>query len=282
VWIREVSLAEAFPRLFTLSLQREAAISEVSDVNGDQLIWRLVWRRRLFSWEEDLLNDLLGRLQQVKLSMDPDVWWWNPDAEGSFSVKSTYSLLCKEFFEEVVVNGSLKLVFEKIWSSPVPSKIIAFSWQLLHNRIPTRDNLVRCGVIRGDNSRECVLCFGSLESLTHLFLHCDFAFSIWVKIFTWLGVIVVMPATLSSLFELLSGLATTKKARKVNLLVWHTTIWLIWRARNEVIFNNSVKAVSDCVEEIKVLTWKWSSHHLKILPCLFYEWCWDPGICFNS
>jgi hypothetical protein len=118
-----------------------------------------------------------------------------------------------------------------------------------------------------------VLCFGSLESLTHLFLHCDFAFSIWVKIFTWLGVIVVMPATLSSLFELLSGLATTKKARKVNLLVWHTTIWLIWRARNEVIFNNSVKAVSDCVEEIKVLTWKWSSHHLKILPCLFYEWC---------
>jgi hypothetical protein len=66
------------------------------------------------------------------------------------------------------------------------------------------------------------------------------------------------------------------------MLVWHTTLWLIWRLRNDVIFNNSAKVAAECVEEIKVRSWKWSAEKLKITPCLYYEWVWDPDICFNS
>ncbi|PNX87293.1 hypothetical protein L195_g043380, partial [Trifolium pratense] len=32
-------------------------------------------------------------------------------------------------------------VLEHIWESPTPSKVIAFSWQLHYDRIPTRRNL---------------------------------------------------------------------------------------------------------------------------------------------
>jgi hypothetical protein len=171
-------------------------------------------------------------------------------------------------------------VFEQIWRSPAPSKIFAFSWQLLHNRIPTRDNLVRCGIIRDDNLRDCVVCSGVKESSIHLFLHCQYAYQIWEEIFRWLGVSIVMPATVACFFEYFSGFAKFKKARKGFRLVWHTTLWLIWKSRNDVIFNNVVKNVPDCVDEIKVLMWKWSAHKLKISPCLYYEWCWDPGSCF--
>ncbi|KAK2414852.1 hypothetical protein QL285_037392 [Trifolium repens] len=281
VWIGEVALAEVFPRLFSLSREKEAVVSEVCLVNDDPLLWNFNWRRRLFKCEEDLVNQLLVLLQHVKLSVDQDLWWWNPDVEGCFSVKSTYSLLCKELNDDAELMVTSNTVFEQLWKSQAPSKIIVFSWQVLHNRIPTRDNLMRRGIIQGDNSTDCVLCTGLKESTSHLLLHCGFTGRVWVEIFRWLGVIVVMPATLSSLFEYLSGFARTKKARKGFRLVWHNTIWLIWKSRNDVIFNNSVKTASECVEDIKVLTWKWSAYKLKILPCLYYEWCWDPGSCFN-
>jgi hypothetical protein len=118
-----------------------------------------------------------------------------------FSVKSSYSLLFKELNDEVEGSTSEIRVFQQIWRSPAPYKIIALSWQLLHDRISTRDNLARCDILRGENSRTCVVYTGSMESSTHFFLHYEFASCIWADIFRWLGIIVVMPYTLLTLFE---------------------------------------------------------------------------------
>jgi hypothetical protein len=65
------------------------------------------------------------------------------------------------------------------------------------------------------------------------------------------------------------------------MLVWHTTLWSIWNARNNKNFKNLVKEPMEIVEDIKVLSWRWSVDRLRIAPCLFYEWSWDPGICFQ-
>lgn len=48
---------------------------------------------------------------------------------------------------------------------------------------------------------------------------------------------------------------------------WHAAIWIIWKARNDRIFNNITKEVEDLVEEIKVLL-----RRMKIPACMFYEW----------
>jgi hypothetical protein len=127
-WIGDATLAVLFPRLFSLSLQREGTVRDMYEVNGNNLQWSFNWRRRLVSWEEDLVNDLKVLLEQVRVSGVADCWWWNQDPEGMFSVKSSYSILFKELFDEVEIDGSRKRVFEHIWSSPAPSKIIAFSW----------------------------------------------------------------------------------------------------------------------------------------------------------
>jgi mannosylglycoprotein endo-beta-mannosidase len=280
MWLGELSLAEAFPRLFSLSVQKEASIAELVDVTGEEIGWNFMWRRSLFSWEEDLLHRLQQSLVLTRLSMDADLWFWKPVSDGVFIVKSTYSLLFQEAYSEVEIGENVNRVFQQLWKSPAPSKLIAFSWQLIHNRIPTRDNLARRSIIRGDDSRVCVLCSNVGESSSHLFLHCDVAYGVWAAIFRWLGIIIIMPPSLPIMFEYLSSFAKNKKVRNGFRLVWHTTLWLIWKGRNDVIFNNSVKTASDCVEENKVLTWKWSVHKLKISPCLYYEWIWDPGICF--
>jgi len=62
-------------------------------------------------------------------------------------------------------------------------------------------------------------------------------------------------------------------------LVWHTAISVIWHARNSKIFKNVTCGVDDMVEEVKVISWKWSLTRLKISTCMFYKLCWNPKEC---
>ncbi|MCI12011.1 pantothenate synthetase [Trifolium medium] len=71
-----------------------------------------------------------------------------------------------------------------------------------------------------------------------------------------------------------------EKAAK-RLKDWHTTVWSIWRSRNDIMFANGVRDVNKVVEDIKLLSWRWGLCRQKIPMCLFYEWCWDPGICLR-
>jgi len=47
---------------------------------------------------------------------------------------------------------------------------------------------------------------------------------------------------------------------------------MIWKARNNRIFKDQASNVEDIVEDVKVLSWRWSFNRIKIPVCLFYEW----------
>lgn len=60
-----------------------------------------------------------------------------------FSVKSCYTILQNL---GLVVGGLTREeagVFHDMWKSKAPSKVLAFSWNLLLDRIPTKVNLLR-------------------------------------------------------------------------------------------------------------------------------------------
>jgi hypothetical protein len=67
-----------------------------------------------------------------------------------------------------------------------------------------------------------------------------------------------MPPNLFILFDCLSEAASSKKVKNGFRLAWHSRIWVIWLARNNVI-----------IEEVKVISWKWSAIRLTVLlqPC---------------
>jgi hypothetical protein len=108
-----------------------------------------------------------------------------------FSVNSAYSYLFKELRPLGDLNMVVPVFFEQIWESPAPSKVIAFSWLLLYDRLPTKNNLVTRHIIAPEVSRDCVGCVGNVETSLHLFLHCDSAVVIWYAVFRWLGIVVV-------------------------------------------------------------------------------------------
>lgn len=84
----------------------------------------------------------------------------------------------------------------------------------------------------------------------------------------WFGMNFIIPPKLLIHWKCWSGGGlTNKKIRKRRWMEWHAAIWIIWKARNDRIFNNITKGVEDLVEEIKVLL-----RRMKIPACMFYEW----------
>jgi hypothetical protein len=278
-WLGGTHLAVIFPRLFSLSNQKENLVVDFLVSNGVGSSWSFSWRRNLFQWEKDLVKNLEDLLEAVVLSSEDDSWSWLPDTGNGFSVKSSYKLLTGELMFDEVADLELVEVLNQIWESAAPSKVIAFSWQLLYDRIPTRDNLQVRGILGSEMPWECVGCVGKVESSIHLFLHCPCAMMVWIEIFKWIGVEIVIPPSLIILFDVLKGSARNAKIRKGFVLIWHTTLWSLWKARNTSIFADGSFIPLEIVEKIKVLSWKWSLIRLKLTPCIVYEWIWDPGDC---
>jgi hypothetical protein len=88
-----------------------------------------------------------------------------------YMAKSAYNILIMLQLPVSHITQFQRSVFSNIWKSASPSKVIAFSWQLLFDRIPTKQNLALRGVRTG-NDTLFPLCNLSTETSVHLFLHC--------------------------------------------------------------------------------------------------------------
>jgi hypothetical protein len=68
-WIGDSPFCFKFPRLFSLSVQKEAFVSEVLE---GRCRWSLLWRRELYLWEDEWATHLLGPLENMVLTHDVD------------------------------------------------------------------------------------------------------------------------------------------------------------------------------------------------------------------
>ena len=66
-------------------------------------------------------------------------------------------------------------------------KFSILAWRLLWDRLPTKNNLFRRGIIQADNIG-CVAGCELEESVSHLFLHCKIFGSLWQHVRCWIGI----------------------------------------------------------------------------------------------
>ncbi|GAU51608.1 hypothetical protein TSUD_414400 [Trifolium subterraneum] len=123
------------------------------------------------------------------------------------------------------------------------------------------------------------MCGKEVECSRHLFIHCDFAAHIWYAICRWLGVVVILPPEVMMMYGILVGSGRNKKIKKGFSSVWLAFVWVVWRCRNDKIFNEVAGVVDDAVDMIQRLSWQWFVSDSGRGPCLLYEWIWDPGDC---
>jgi hypothetical protein len=82
----------------------------------------------------------------------------------------------------------------------------------------------------------CCLCKSSGEWPDHLLLHCPFAQAIWSLVFCLFGISWVMPARVIDLLTSWMGGFGKSRLAFVWGVVPHCVMWLLWRERNNRVF----------------------------------------------
>jgi len=140
------------------------------------------------------------------------------ETSQAFSIHSVYKfLIAQPHVDSLVAVASL-------WHKDVPFKVVLFAWRVFRDRLPTKDNLFKRGVIN-HASRACVTGCGSDESSGHLFVHCNIFGSVWHFIYRWLGVSSVAPRQVPDHFNQFSyNIGTSKVRRSVLQVIWFATV----------------------------------------------------------
>jgi len=104
----------------------------------------------------------------VTLQVDKeDKWLWTLESSNDFTVRNAYKVMVHQH------HSASTVALKVLWHKDVPLKVILFARHLIRDRLPTKDNLFRRGVIASD-ARVCIGGCGSLETSPRLFLHCGF------------------------------------------------------------------------------------------------------------
>jgi hypothetical protein len=212
VWVGNQSLATRFPRLFSVSEQQQWKISQMGRIVVTGWRWDLVWRREFFAWEVPMYQQLCDLIDGFQPVPQNDIWRWKADPEVGLTAKSAYQSLLLLQRQGEGMTQLQKYSLDTIWKSAAPSKVIAFTWQLMLDRILTKDNLILRG-IHCDGGMACPLCNSNNETSVHLFLHCGIAARVWYEIAWWVGQELILPPTVCQSFSMFIGCGAGKKGR---------------------------------------------------------------------
>ncbi|XP_058734229.1 uncharacterized protein LOC131605960 [Vicia villosa] len=230
----------------------------------------------------DALKRLVLILQRTEVQVfKEDSFSWSLTSNGIFSVKS-----CYDRFMAILSGNPMEAIKVKalshLWKCLAPSRILFFGWRFILDRIATRDQLVRRGILQEGNDSLCALCLLEEESIEHLSYYCRVTSSIWRRVYMWLDLAEFMIIEDFVAFFLNCDKIICLNKRAIVAIVWLATVWSIWLKRNAVIFKQESFSFSECMSEIVSNSWYWlCNSYKKVNLCNYYYWNILPLKCFE-
>jgi hypothetical protein len=254
-WLGNFNLCSELEDLYRIAADCNITVADKSINRGTRLRWNWQWVRQLNDSEMIRKSELEGLLSTIVLQEGAaDEFCWVQDEEQDFSVRGCYKFLrnlqVRDDFEDDLLTA-----VQQLWSTSVLLKVLLFGWRLLHDRMPTRVELWRKGVLNDVQQQTCVFCCHEFESSSHLFAVCAKTKMIWDKIFMWLN----WKATdwYDHVLENFLQFNTFCRGKKVSHIIWLAAAWCIWLECNDIIFRGKILNISEVVDRIKRLSWSW-------------------------
>ena len=244
-WIGDYPLKTTFPKLYLLSSSKFALVADMGRWSNEIWLWSLQWRRPLFHFEQEQLSLLSSLLESKPMfchKMDKKIWTLNSDS--LFSVKS-----CSKIMDQLLYGGA-KPFQSFVWIKLSPPKVQLFLWLLVQDKVTTRDFLFQHDYITLHESR-CAFCNKSLESSSHLFIHCHFTWNIWMKLLSNRGFCSVFPKSVDDMCYQWSSMVKGQWQNLSWQLLFSCVVWNLWLHRNDVIFNDAPPNLQICFSMVR-------------------------------
>nr|KYP62504.1 hypothetical protein KK1_017040 [Cajanus cajan] len=145
-----------------------------------------------------------------------------------YTVNSTYKVI-----HNMRYPGLVDISFQKIWKLKIPPKAVKLMWRLIHNALPTIDNLQRRGLGLDSDDSHCVLCNEHPETESHLFL------------------------SFPQHFLQYAHLCYNQEEREKWDTIRSAITWCIWQARNNKVFRGKNIVVEELENNITFTSWSW-------------------------
>jgi len=186
--------------------------------------------------------------KRVKNDLD-DNWVWLGDENDIYSVRNAYIRIRNDMM------GDDDKLFYKLWTTKVLPSTQFYAWRVMLDRDPIAENLVRVGITGINNM--CVLCQNQEEFISHILFICEKVRKIWDLCDVWASVQSVNHSRLKEHFLSFEIPSLNVKCNFVWKLVWKSLVWIIWKARNNVIFRNKLFDAKEVflIAQIKSLNW---------------------------
>ncbi|XP_058766261.1 uncharacterized protein LOC131639833 [Vicia villosa] len=277
-WLGNTPLRDVCPVIFGAIEDSSAKVTDHGIWQDDSWIWSFPPIHSSNGAAIAQLSSLINLLLPVQPSLsalDGYVWWRNP---SGFSVSNAYDAILLGLPSSPPLNNTSMVMFECLWKTKVPSSILFFGWRIIWNRLLTKTNLFKRRVLLDINMLFCPLCRGVDEDLDHIFLLCPVSRIWWLKLYQWLRIIDGdEKISLIDQFCWMEDICKNNFSFDLGWFFCLTLCWIIWKCRNDVIFNNLVVSHFDGFNLFKSLAWDWfNAFHKGSCNLSRDDWFFDP------
>ncbi|KAJ0921865.1 putative reverse transcriptase zinc-binding domain-containing protein [Helianthus annuus] len=262
-WADPQPLYAKFPNLFKVESNKTCRLADRMCVGefGPVFLW--AWTQPDFDdvCQSQLLQ-LISLVSGLNMGLDRDLWKWQYASDGVFCVAGIKKVLSS------VNRVAPAKVFK--WNNWVPKKVSIVAWRAAMERLPTKCALASRNISVQNNL--CVLCGDYAETSEHLFVACQFAQMIWQNIADWCNIPPIYAFDLNDVLFLHETCSSNSTKKKVIHAVILTTIWSLWKLRNDSVFNNSVPHTTKILDEIKAMAFLWVRNRAKMVSMTWGDW----------
>lgn len=226
--------------------QSELTVAQLLLPDGSD--WNREAIQRYFPFEEESI--LLIKPSRTGAA-DKLIWLGNDS--GEYTTKSGYHTALSNSQPPLTTHQENFDWYGGIWKMNVAPKIRVFLWKIFQGALPVGERLATRNLPVVTTCK----CCNQTESITHLFLHCEFAHKVWNLPPFADSIDSRGMADLDSVWPALCGLSCLPPAGIVTGPLAPWILWSFWIARNKLIFKNKASSPEDVLSTAILMAREW-------------------------